>query len=387
MTNVGSAGSSRASRGLIPSAKGVRQASGHGGCRRYLRADLHDRKPHCGATRHSPDPGTIRSWLADPSANTTPDRPDTKIAETKHGGLIDGHDHAYSSGRGYDFAGLVRVAGDQDRWPHVLIMGEADRYELSGGEGMWEAAAAMRAAGGRPYVPLACELPWEGLYAPVIFADPQAVVIRRFYYHRLPDHGSRNSNLLVASLPGRPTEQIFRVVTGHGALSGGDARLADAMSLRRLADPRIPALVAMDWNCVPSGPGWEDRELNDAALWGNPGQEWARAHRLLWRHGPAQAGPFQPDTRALDYLTGWWNPEASNRTGGIGFYDVAELAGDCTPTQVPVPDGRQRRAIDKILVNAAWKDAIVPGSYQVHQPADPDRPDSDHLRVSVAIRP
>ncbi len=106
----------------------------------------------------------------------------------EHGGLIDGHDHAYSSGRGYRFDGLVRVAGDQGRWAHILTMGEGDRYEFAGGQGMWEAAAAMRAAGGRPYVPLACELPREGAYAPVIFVDPQAVVIRRFYYHRLPDH-------------------------------------------------------------------------------------------------------------------------------------------------------------------------------------------------------
>lgn len=34
----------------------------------------------------------------------------------EHGGLTGGHDHAYSSGRGYDFGGLVRVAGDQGRW-------------------------------------------------------------------------------------------------------------------------------------------------------------------------------------------------------------------------------------------------------------------------------
>jgi hypothetical protein len=160
---------------------------------------------------------------------------------------------------------------------------------------------------------------------------------------------------------------------------------ADAQALRRFADPSVPCLIAGDWNSVPSGPAWEDRELNNAALWGNPGQEWARAHRVLWQHGPGQAGPFQPDTRALDYLIGWWAPDQGRRIGGIGFYDAAELAGDSTPTQVPVPDGRQR-AIDRILVNATWKDAIAPGSYQVHQPADPEHPDSDHLRVSITIR-
>jgi hypothetical protein len=115
-------------------------------------------------------------------------------------------------------------------------MGEADRYELAGGEGMWEAAAAMRAAGGRPYVPLACELPDQGLYAPVIFADPQAMVIRRFYYHRLPDHAPRYSKP-AHRRPARPVPRgDFRIRTGHGAQTGGDARLADAMRLRRLAD-------------------------------------------------------------------------------------------------------------------------------------------------------
>jgi hypothetical protein len=64
---------------------------------------------------------------------------------------------------------------------------------------------------------------------------------------------------------------------------------------------------------------------------------------------------------------------------------VSVLAGDDTPTQIPAADGRQRRTIDRILVNAAWKDRIIPGSYQVHQPADPGHPDSDYLRVSVII--
>jgi hypothetical protein len=303
----------------------------------------------------------------------------------EHGGLIGGHDHAYSSGCGYDFGGLVRIAGDQGRWAHILVLGEGDRYEFAGGEGMWEAAAAMRAAGGRPYVPLACELPREGPYAPVIFVDPQAVVIRRFYYHRLPDHAARHSNLLVASLPGRPAEEIFRVRTGHGAISGGDDRLADAKRLRRLADPGIPTLIAMDWNSVPSGLGWEDRDLDDDRIWA-AADHWARVHRVLWQHGPAQAGPYKPDTRPLDYLIGWWDDAKSCRAGGIGFYDVAELAGDYTPTQIPVPDGRQRRAIDRILVNKPWARAIVPGSYQVHQPADLAHPGSDHLRLSVTVR-
>jgi endonuclease/exonuclease/phosphatase family metal-dependent hydrolase len=304
----------------------------------------------------------------------------------EHGGLVDGGDHFSGSGRGYDFGGLVRVAGDGGRWPHVLVMGEADRHGYAGGEGMWEAAAAMRAAGGRPYVPLLGSLPREwGPHAPVIFADTQSVVIRRWHDHRQPDFAARNRNLLAASLPGRPGDEIFQVVAVHGDLYSGDMRLADAQALRRLADPAIPSLIAGDWNSVPSGPGWEDRELNDPRFW-PPELHWARAHRVLWQHGPAQAGPCVPDTRALDYLIGWWDQATGRRAGGIGFCDVAELAGDYAPTQVPARDGRQRRAIDRMIVNQPWAGAIVSGSYHVHQPADPGHPDSDHLRVSVAIR-
>ncbi len=99
--------------------------------------------------------------------------------------------------------------------------------------------------------------------------------------------------------------------------------------------------------------------MNDPRFW-PPQAHWARAPRVLWQHGPAQAGPCVPDTQALDYLIGWWAGGQGCRVGGIGFFDVAELAQDFTPTQVPVPDGRQRRAIDRILVNAAWKDRPAP---------------------------
>jgi hypothetical protein len=37
---------------------------------------------------------------------------------------------------------------------------------------------------------------------------------------------------------------------------------------------------------------------------------------------------------------------------------------------VPATDGRQRRALDGIVVNEPMKSRIIPGSYRVHQPAD-----------------
>ena len=152
---------------------------------------------------------------------------------------------------------------------------------------------------------------------------------------------------------------------------------------------RTPGLVLLHttlatWHLLARRDGGIQQGLNGPELWGPQAPQWRRAHRVLWQHGPQQAGPFVPDTGALDYLIGWWDPERQRGTGGIGFCDAAGPASDCTPAQLPVPQGWQCRAIDRILVSKPWKDAIVPGSFQVHQPADPASPDSGHLRVSVA---
>jgi hypothetical protein len=121
----------------------------------------------------------------------------------EHGGLIDGRDHFFSSGRGYDFSGLIRVAGSGGRWPHVLVMGEGDRYEFNGQKGAREAARALRRAGGRAYEPLFGSLPREGAFAPVVFIDPQTIEVCRWYDHRAPDFALRNHNVLMIPMAAR----------------------------------------------------------------------------------------------------------------------------------------------------------------------------------------
>jgi hypothetical protein len=299
----------------------------------------------------------------------------------EHGGRTN---PTYSGDGGpFDFTGLVRIMST-GTWPHILGIGEADRWDFNGYEGAYEAAAALRAAGGPPYVPHVGGLPREwGPFAPGILYDPTAIQVHRWYDHRLPDFSGRNRNLLIASLPGRT--DIFRVVLTHGDFHDGDARLADAKTLDRFADPDIPCVILGDWNATLSGP----QDIHD---FNAPGVHRLDrlAHKIQWNHGPAQTGPYESDTRALDYLCGYWHEGTENqpghRAGGIGFYDIADLADDHTPTQIPRPNGRQPRIIDHALVNKPFKHAYVPGSYQVHQPIDPDKPDSDHLRISFTIK-
>jgi hypothetical protein len=164
----------------------------------------------------------------------------------------------------------------------------------------------------------------------------------------------------------------------------------------------------MDWNSTLSGPHWEAQDLNDRSKYPHPRMI---ANRILWEHGRAQQGPYRPDTRALDYLCGFWlespwtrwgrtakrwldralsrpptrptRPQG-RRVGGIGFDWIGEIVGDTTPTNV-LPDGRQRTQIDGFVINEPWRDRIVPDSFCVQAQLDPTHPDSDHLAVRVTI--
>jgi hypothetical protein len=139
---------------------------------------------------------------------------------------------------------------------------------------------------------------------------------------------------------------------------------------------------------------------------------WMIVNRILCNTGgPNKARADQTPAR-WDYLCGYWLerprtrwrrrakrrldralgrpptrpswPPPGRRVGGIGFDCVGELVGDTTPP-TSSPDGRQCTQIDGFVVNAAWRDRIVPDSFCVQPRLDPEHPDSDHLAVRVAI--
>jgi hypothetical protein len=301
-------------------------------------------------------------------------------ANIEHGGKTPAGYSAYSGDGGpFDFTRVTGMFHDAD-FPDIFVMGEADDYELHGMEGAWEAAAAIREAGGPAYTPLPCSLPREGgPFAPMIFVDATKVTVRRFYYHRLPGFASRNRNLLVFTLPGR--DDPIRLVAWHGDIFSGDTRLVDARRFDRFGEPAIPCMILGDWNTVPSGPHFEPTDLNTPGIH-NRCQINRRIH---FQGGDRQAGPHVYDTRALDALVGWWNPATRKRAGGLGFRHAAELAEDYTPTQGEKYNGRQPLPIDAILLNTPLADAYVTGSYRVHDWRDPADPDSDHKRISATV--
>jgi hypothetical protein len=294
----------------------------------------------------------------------------------EHGGSTDGS--AGSLGRSYQFDGLVRLLGDQDRWPDIAVMGEAEGYEFGGGAGLYGAASALSEASGRGYTPLLGTLPREwGPIGPALFVDTAKVRIHNFFSGREPDFYARNRNLLVASLAGRADH--FRVVAYHGDYNDSVMQVHDVRPYRRYANPSIPTALIGDFNAPLSGP-WVDDDFSQCEHY------WQIGGHLTWEHGRAQGdGSRVLDTQARDYLCGWWDPDKGERVGGVGFRDVAELAGVHTPTVFPSATKRPPTAIDGAMVNAPWAEALVLDSVHVHEPADPAKPDSDHKRISFTV--
>jgi hypothetical protein len=297
----------------------------------------------------------------------------------EHGGLIGRT--ARGGGSGYDYRGLVRVMGKDDRWPNVFVMGEGDLYDYDGGTGMWGAVEAMREAGGRAYVPLPCSLPRQwGPWAPVIFYDAQTLIVKHFYDHRAPDFASRNRNVLEIRAVG--SREILFICTGHGDLNDTELRRQDAENLRWLANPDILAAVLEDFNEPLSGPKHEPPDLDSHHYTDKP-------HRLLHRLRRGPDGqpevPHRLATPAMDYLCGRWDFDRGQRVGGIGFVDAAEQAGVFTGTNLPKASGRVPTQIDHILLNPSLAERVVEGSFRIHEPIDPKNPDSDHKRLSVMV--
>lgn len=305
----------------------------------------------------------------------------------EHGGLQGATDELAlgAGGSTYDHAGLVRLVGDGGRWPDLFVMGEGDRYEYWGGRGAWEAIAAIANAGGPRYAWLPCVLPRQwGPFAPVIFYNPQTIAVERYFSPHAPDFASRTRNLLIAA-PAQGGE-TFRLVPVHGAPWSWMYRVTDAEELRFLGRATKNTVILGDFNEPLSGPGFEPDDMTVPTPYAHVRE---LASKVQLNNGRIEL-PARRSTGSLDFLCGWWDYDRNERVNGIGFHDVCELAGIKVPTNMhrahnEPGTGRLGVALDHILVNDALRERVMLDSVRVHEPADPQRPDSDHKRVSVRL--
>lgn len=306
----------------------------------------------------------------------------------EHGGLQedpDGLGLHLGDGFGYDHSGLVRLLGQDDRWPDLAVLGESDRWEFWGGRGGWEAVDAIAEAGGPSYAWLPTVLPREwGPFAPTILYNPQTVRVKRYFSPHAPDFAARTRNLLVFRAA-TGTEEIF-LVPIHGDPYVPGHREMDAELLWWLANDKRSSILLGDYNEPLDGPDYLPTDMGDPDVYDKP---WGAAAKVHIEYG-RMVSPRRRSTGSMDYLCGWWDTELNKRVGGAGFYDLAEMHGITTPTDLHLPigtigKGRQGVALDHILVNGSAVNLVRRGSFRVHEPVDRAHPDSDHKRLSVTL--
>jgi len=310
-------------------------------------------------------------------------RLDVALFNYKDGGLRSLDNSGFTQAEGWEFDSL-RLAFAEVQWaPALILLNEANRYGYYGSVALMAAADALSEQLGRVYDARLgyCE---RGDYGPALFYDPNVIRLHSWgdTHHTVHEHWR---NVAVCSLRSR-REVEFRVSLHHWSNHSSSLRLVEAKKFDHLANSSVPCLLGGDLNTTASG----------AHL---PQRDWtALSARKRQRKGIQQNGhgtAWVADTAPVDHLIGWWDEKASCRQDGVGFHALAEVAWQQgMPTDQAlissVNDGievGEGLLIDWLIVNEAWKNALIPNTYQVHIPPAATSADypSDHRLITASL--
>lgn len=283
--------------------------------------------------------------------------------------------------RGYWDLRKLRAMFDGARFaPDVIVICEAKEWGLWGGLALRAAARVLSDRFERPYVPELGHLP-RGLFGPALFYDADRLHCSYFgdVQETVPD---TRINLAQLRLRGERGSGFF-VLMDHLPFTHGSARLDRTQLLGEWGNADLPLVYLGDLNGVPSGPHWPQRN------WGGYSSDWKAAQKGTV--GPD--GQWRADTEALDRLVGRWvggPPPRGRRERGAGWHAIPDIAAcvdgvALAPTTIPRKGG-SGLLIDFGLVNDAWRDGYVPGSYYVEVPSDGSEVVSDHCVSGWQLR-
>lgn len=292
----------------------------------------------------------------------------------ERGGLTTRAGSPYVVDRGYwDLDRLREALSPLSDGFDVLGICEAKEWDLWGAAGLRGATAMLGRLFDRPYVGETGWLPL-GKSAPALIYDPTRLHLD-YWGDDDPTVHLDKRNLARFRMRRQP-ELTFEVLLDHWPFWSGAARMDRARMVGQLGVAKRRALWMGDFNATPSGPHW-------------PQRDWSAPHPGDAHHkGRLRPdGTFEPDTDALDYLLGRWEPDGS-RSHGAGFHAIPEIAWrqGSPAEQVFLPtvndniDAGGGLAIDLGLLNDAWRNGLVADTYRVHVPPGTRREDypSDH---------
>ncbi|MGH3623237.1 MAG: hypothetical protein ACRDQ5_15805 [Sciscionella sp.] len=261
----------------------------------------------------------------------------------------------------------------------MVVLNEAKEYAWRGMTGLYTMAAALSDATDKPVVPLlgSCA---RGEFGPAVFYDAEVIGIQRCYGYGVPFVPTDKKNWIEAYV--RAADQVFGVLPIHWDYQDGDRRLAEAKLLSWVASLPYPALIAGDCNSTASGPHKPRRDFSQVS-------ESTQYHKAM---RPSGRDELVADTRAVDYLIGWWDEHTGTRRGGTGFHDLAEIAGltygepdtfrPTVTTDTGADDGGGLQ-IDHLLINTAGHDRLIPATFAIEIPRG--APPSTHRVLRAAL--
>lgn len=281
----------------------------------------------------------------------------------------------------WDLEGAVEILRGGSRWPHVLVLLEAEQWDRAGGDRMRVMTNLLNAAteGTRVYAPMLGSLTHNrGPEGPCVFVDLSAIAVQQWHDGSAPDFYEDARNRLFACLVDDDPADVsrwFRVRPVHLCPRSPTRRQIDAELLTIEGNPLMAAILPGDYNSTLSGPGWEITDLAD------PGRDrWRTVPHIDFRQ-ERSTGQVMPNTDPLDLLCGWWEPDGEGggrRVGGAGLASVAEIVGNQTPTKPPNKDFKPS-VTSHMLVNSRWVESIT--HYGLIDPLDR----TDHMGVEVSV--
>jgi hypothetical protein len=290
----------------------------------------------------------------------------------EHGGQRP--DGSFAPGPGAD-----AIAADPS-YCDLVVMCEGKDYALHGQERLQVMSNELARRTCRPIAERLGVLDRDSELGPVLFYDASVLRLDKSHGYGVPMVAENRANVFDMHLAATGTR--FVIVAQHWDYQSGRRRLAEAERVSRVAGFIEPVFVIGDLNSTASGPHEANRDFRRV-----PASR--RFHKGRWPAG--RLGRVRADTDALDYLLGRWSRLRRRRVGGVGMYDVAEIAAfthgqrnALTPTtNTPAEKGGPVR-VDRVLTNGAGRGLLVPGSFRVEVPPAGWEP-SDHRVVRFAV--
>jgi len=303
-------------------------------------------------------------------------------------GLFNYENGGRTASGGYEFTQLQQAFTPVEaEAPDIILINEAKGWKTDGHTALHMAVNVLSEKLRRPYVGEVGYGIRGDATTPALMYDPRTVRLDFWGDESAANEDKRNFAKMHTL--GKNAAK-FCISIQHWHPDDGSLRISEAHQTKAIVSGP-PTLLGGDLNNAASGP---HVDMN----WSLASDRMRMTKAML-----RPDGTYTTDTSAMDLMLGDWDPVKKRRTKyaralsrqAIGWHALAELAyqsGTSTeeafkPTVNRGSEQGGGLLIDWLLVNNAWKEGLVPGSYHVHTPSGkPGNYPSNHRLVTASLK-